>query len=317
MPKLSTYLTDLQNLLGTNSSSTLYPTGTLITYINDGRRRVAVDSGCLRVLPPISGPITAITVTSGGTGYSTPTVIISTPDWPLGSGPSPNGAQATATANSGTNVTTITLASAGAGYFAPVITFSGIGTGATAIALVSGVVQTIAGQEVYPFSGLNPVVAQSGSGILGIQAIQSINMIWTTFRYTLQHQSFSKYQALTRNYGAGLYQYVPAVWAQYGFGEGGSFYVYPVPNTAYQLEIDCLCLPQDLTVDTDVDALPYPFYTAVKYYAAQLAYLQKQRWEDAKHMYNADPKAPGKYQEFLKSARQDAQPMSVSNWYGR
>ena len=161
------------------------------------------------------------------------------------------------------------------------------------------------------------MVAQSGSGILGVQAIQSVNIIWTTFRYTLQHRSFSLYQAYVRNYGAGLYQYVPAVWSQYGFGDTGSLYVYPVPNTAYQMEIDCLCMPQPLTVDTDVDAMPYPFYSAVKYYAAHLAYLQKQRFADSRMMFNEDSRAPGQYQTFIKSARRDSQPSSVANWYGR
>lgn len=317
MPTLSSYLTDVQQLLGTGSAGNLYPTSTLTSYINTARKHVAEDAQCIRVLPPISGPITVINVTSAGTGYtSAPTVIITTPDFPSNAPPFPNGAQATAVASvSGGHVTAITLLSGGAGYFSPGVTLtSGGGTGGVAIALVSAINQTIIGQEVYPFSAINPLVATSGSGINSIFMVNSIATLFGTWRYVYNHVSFSKYQALIRQWAT--FNYISYVFAQFGQGRAGSVYMYPVPNANYQMEWDVCCVPNDLNNDTDVDAVPEPFAEAVKFYAARLAYLQAQRFEDAKMMYN-DEKPVGLYQTAIQRARRVSQPRATSSWYGR
>ncbi len=307
---LATYLTAVQNLLGTGGAGNLYPNATLTTYINTARSQIAAEGQCVRALPPISGPITIVTIQMGGSGYGSPTVILSAPDSPSGQGAFPSGQQASATATvSGTSITAVTLSSTGQGYFTPIVTFSGAGTGAVAIAVVSGIAQTVINQEVYPFATFNPLVATSGSGISSVYMVNGVSMVWATFRYTLERVSFSKYQARVRNYTTG-YTYIPGIWSQFGQGANGSLYVYPIPNAAYQMELDCLCLPINLATDTDPEALPYPWSDAVPFLAAYYAYQGSQRNADADRMWN-------EFQKFMKRARQMSNPRSVSNWYGR
>lgn len=314
----TTYLTAVQNLLGTGSAGNLYTTAQLTGYINEARQHVAEDGQCIRALPPIQGSLSVITVTSGGTGWGACDVVISAPDSPPGFTPYPAGQQASASATSAAGtLTAITILSAGAGYFLPVVTFSGAGAASTfATATVSGVNQTFVNQEVYAFSTINPMVAVSGSGINSIYMVNSISLIWGTFRYTLMRVGWSKYQAYVRNYTAG-YTYIPAVYAQFGQGFSGSVYLYPIPNQSYQMEWDCCCIPNDLNNDNDVEALPGPYSEAVKFYAARLAFLQSQRFADAEMMYSVNPQKPGLYQIAMHRARLVSNPRSVSNWYGR
>ena len=314
-PTLNSYLTQVQNLLGAGASGNVYSNPTLTTYINQARAQVAIEGECIRVVPPINGPISSFTILTGGSGYGTspPTVVITSPDSPSGQSVSAAGAQAKATATlSGGAVTAITLASGtgGSGYFQPTVTLvSGAGTGATAIAVVSGLNVTATSQEVYSFSSVTPMVATSGSGIQNIFELNSVSVIWGTFRYTLKHVSFSKYQAVGRPYTAG-YQYIPAVWAQFGQGVNGSVYLYPIPNSNYQMEWDTLCVPNDLNVNTDVEAIPYPFTEAVPFYAAYYAFQMKQRNADADRMWK-------EAQKMVQRARTFGQRRFVSNWYNK
>ena len=67
----------------------------LLVYINRARREVAARTQCIRRLTPISGQCVSVQVTNGGSGYINPVATITTPDWPSGTLPSPNGRQAT------------------------------------------------------------------------------------------------------------------------------------------------------------------------------------------------------------------------------
>lgn len=307
---LSAYLTATQNLLGTGGLGNLYSTTALTQYINTARNQIAAEGQCIRALPPISGAISTISVTSGGSGWGNVTVLVSAPDFPPGFLPFPNGVQATATATTAAGgITAVTVTNGGAGYFSPVVSFSGVGQGAVAIAAVSGINATLTNLEVYPFSGVNPIVAVSGSGISSIYMVNSVSLIWGTFRYTLMRLSFSKYQAMARTYTAG-YTYIPAVFSQFGQGVNGSLYVYPIPNTAYQMEWDCCCLPAALATDSDPEAIPYPWTDAVPFLAAYYALSGSQRFKDADRMW-------GEFEKYVKRARQMSNPRGVVNWYGR
>ena len=311
MTVLSQYVATTQALLGTGAAGNLYPQATLTTYINTARNQIAAEGQCVRVLPPTSGPITAITLSSGGSGYGSPTVIIAGPDSPPGQGAFISGLQASATATvSGTSITAITLLSTGQGYFSPGVSFSGAGTGAVAIAVVSGISQTSVNQEVYPFSMFNALVANSSTGVSSVYMVNGVSVIWGVARYTLERMSFSKYQAKRRSYGNNQFTDVPATWCQFGQGAGGSLYLYPVPNSSYQLELDCCCLPITLNSDADVESLPYPWTDCVPYLAAYFALQGSQRFSDADRMWK-------EFEKFMKRARFMSNPRAVSNWYGR
>ena len=256
----------------------------LLVYINRARREVAARTQCIRRLTSISGQCVSVQVTNGGSGYINPVATITTPDWPSGTLPSPNGRQATCgVILNGGAITGIDINDGGDGYFQPIVTItdaSGPGTGATATVAVSPINTLNPGQEVYNFSD---IYVGNWPGVDSVYAIKGVSVIYAEYRYSLPMIAFSVYQAQVRQYSTGTYQYVPSFGSQYGQGTNGSFYFYPPPSQLYQIEYDCFCLPQDMTVDNSIpEAIPLPWTDAVPYMAAQLAYQELQNWNAAK-----------------------------------
>ena len=280
MATLNQYLRQVQRFIRDPSQMVINPDD-LIDYINQARRQVAMQTECVRILPATSGSITTAQLKAGGSGYTHPTVTITAPDYPSGLPPAPNGRQATAIAlYQGGIITAVVITDGGDGYFQPVATISDpTGHGAACTLNTVPLALVTEGQEVYPFTNfdLTPF-----PGVDSIYAVKSVTIIFSQFRYSVIPKSFSEYQALIRQYASGLYQYVPAVFAQYGQGASGSLYMYPLPNQTYQIELDCFCMPSDLTTDQDVEVIPQPWNDAVPYFAAHLAYLELQNFNAAK-----------------------------------
>ena len=256
----------------------------LLVYINRARREVAGRTQCIRRLTPISGQCVSVQVLTGGSGYVNPVATITTPDFPSGILPSPNGRQATAGVSlNGGVITGIDINDGGDGYFEPNITITdatGPGSGATATVAISPINTLNIGQEVYPFSN---IYLGNWPGVDSVHAIKSASVIYANYRYMLPMYAFSTYQSMIRQYPF-QYQYVPTFCSQFGQGAGGSFYAYPIPSQTYQWEFDCFCLPTDMTVDNSVpEAIPQPWTDAVPYMAAQLAYMELQNLNMAKY----------------------------------
>jgi hypothetical protein len=280
----------------------------LTSYINRARREIAMRAQCVRVLTPISGQIVTIAVTAGGSGYTAPSVVISAPDFPSGVLPYPNGAQATASANViGGVIVSINVVFGGSGYFEPEITITDpIGTGATAVPTVEFPNLLNTGQEVYNFSSIN---LSQNLGCQSVYYVRSISIIYSNYRYSLPVYAFSVYQSMIRQYPF-QYEYVPTFASQFGQGTNGSFYVYPLPSQSYQFELDCLCIPSDLTDDNSVEAIPQPWTDAVPYMAAHLGFLELQN-------YNAAQFFLGLYEKFALQYSQYARVGRTVNPYGR
>ncbi len=281
MSTLFDYLKQTQRFLHDTRQELLNPRD-LVGYINRARREVAERTQCVRRLTPISGSISGWTITNGGTGYSSdPTLTITPPDFPSGNPINPNGLQATATCIvSGGVITAIFSQTGGAGYFMPQITITDpTGSGATATAVVAGVNKLNPGQESYNFSDIDVSVFP---GIDSVFAIKSVSVIYANYRYSLPMYAFSVYQAKIRSYPFS-YQYVPAFCSQFGQGNAGSFYAYPIPSQTYQWEFDLFCEPQDLIDDQSVDVIPKPWDDTVAYWAAHLCYLELQNLNSARY----------------------------------
>lgn len=254
----------------------------LIEYVNRARREVAERTQCVRRLTLSSGAIISASIVSVGSGYSnSPTLTISTPDFPSGTLPFPNGAQATGNLTvAGGALTTCNITYGGSGYFQPVATITdATGTGGSVALTVSPINTLNLGQEVYPFSAIG---VQSFPGVASVFAIQSVAVIYANYRYALPMYDFSTYQAKIRQYPF-QYQYVPAFCSQFGQGTDGSFYAYPLPSQIYQWEFDCFCIPQNLTTNLSVDVIPQPWADIVPYFAAHLAFLEIQNLNAANY----------------------------------
>ena len=283
--------------------------GDILSYINQARREIAMRSQCIRRLPKISGSVVSIPipVVSGWVGPAT--VAITPPDSPSGELPFPLGDQATAVATvTGGAITALTVTYGGSGYFQPQATISDSAGHSVQVTPVTTVLNTLnEGQEVYPFSGIN---LADFPGVQSVYAVMGVSIIYSNYRYSLPVYSFSVYQSQVRQYAAGMYQYVPTFGAQFGRGTAGSFYMYPVPSQTYQLEFDCLCLPQDLISDESVEAIPDPWTDVVPYFAAHLAFLELQSWNNARGMLDLFEKRVQNFGGYVLPGR-------VSNPYGR
>lgn len=281
----------------------------IVSYVNIARREVAMRAQCIRRLTPTAGSIVGWTVTNAGSGYSNnPTLTITPPDYPAGTLPSPNGAQATASCivENGT-IAAVFSQYGGAGYFQPAMTITDTtGTGATAVTTVPLINTLKQGQEVYPFSGIDVTMLP---GIDSVYMIRSVSIVYANYRYSLPMYDFSTYQAYVRQYPF-QYQYVPTFASQYGQGVDGSFYAYPLPSQTYQWEFDCFCLPQDLIDNQSFEAIPMPWTDAVPYFALHLAYLSLQNFNVAQYFDQQFDKRLLRYSQY-------ARPGRWTNPYGR
>lgn len=308
MTSLNDYVKDTMRLLRDSRQELINPQD-IITYVNIGRREIAMRAECIRRLPPISGSIISYSITAAGSGYtSAPTCTVTAPDYPSGQGPFPNGDQATATAiiDSGA-VVAVDSVYGGYGYYQPTITLSGGGgTGATATPVLSFINQLARGQEVYNFSDID---LSMFPGVESVYLIKSVSLLFSNFRYSLACYDFSTYQSLIRQYQNNA-QYIPAVCAQHGQGTDGSFFMFPLPSASYQLEFDALCLPSDLTSNLSVEALPMPWCDAVKYWAASMCYENLQNFNAAKYYFDKFDLFVQRYSTYARRGRR-------TNPYGR
>ena len=305
---LFAYLKTVQRWINDTNQELINPAD-LLDFVNRARREVAMRSQCLRLVPPVSGAVTNITVTAGGAGYSAnPIVSITPPDFPPGTATLPLGAQATAVATVVAGaITNIDVTYGGVGYFQPTITITdATGKGAAATTTTSSLLQTQDGQEIYNFSDFD---LSTFPGVKEVIAIRSVSVIYANYRYSLPMYSFSTYQAQIRQYPL-LYYYVPTMATQFGQGASGSLFLYPVASQPYQLEVDCVGWPMDLMTDQDVEAIPDPWTEAVPYLTAHYCYLSLQNLNAAQYYRKS-------FEDLMAMYRTSASPSRRVNPYGR
>ena len=304
---LHKYLAQVQRFARDQRQTYLDP-GNIINYINMARREVAMRAQCIRVVPPISGSIVSWDVTNEGSGYSNnPTFTITTPDFPSGQLPSPNGAQATAVGIvSGGKIVSIFSQFGGYGYFQPQMTITdSTGHGATAIPVMSPMNLLQANQEEYPFANVD---LSSFPGVSSIFNVRDVTITYANYNYNLPYVAYSIYRAYVAQFPF-QYTYVPTFFTQKLQGEG-SLMFYPWPSQTYQMSWDCLCLPSDLTDDQSVEAIPMPWQDAVPYFATKLAFEELQNLNAAKYYEDQFNRRALGYSNYARIGK-------MSNPYGR
>jgi hypothetical protein len=263
MAQLSDYITQVQELVH-DTASIDYTTAEMTGFVNGARNHVALDFHNVRALfqnasliagveqYPIFGGVCGLTITNGGANYSSPVVSIA--------GPGGSGITATAVAvQTGGVITQLTMTNYGSGYAlttaapsGPAVSISdgGGGAGATAVAMVEN----------------------------NVFDINSISVLWGLQRYTMGWLPFTMFQAFCRANPTLRRQ--PAVWTTHT--EQNIFFVYPIPDQAYLIDIDAIAQPFPLVNTNDVDSqvIP-PANDCVQYYAAHLALLKLQNFEQA------------------------------------
>ena len=251
MTTLSTYEVQVADLLH-DPTNVIWSTTQLDRYINEARRQLVQDTGCLRSLQTAYftqgveaytfGAVTGASITAGGTGYTTPTVSFS--------GGGGTGVAATLGVTNGA-VTSITFTSYGSGYTSP------------------------------PIATVNPVGGGSGAtivcGALNVNTydVLDVHLIWGSMRFPLQFRAWSRFSQLMRAWV--LMQQTPKMWAPYSETQ---IYLGPIPDQTYQADVDTVILPTDLSGVT-VDPIPVGKQDPIKFYAAYLAKYNLQKYGEA------------------------------------
>lgn len=294
---LATYQTQVRRLLH-DATAAFYTDADLTAYINIARNQIAAQGECVRVLTPVSGPIASVTVTTGGSGYTAPTVTFTG-----------TGAGATGTVSQvGGVVTSITVTTPGARYQQPVnVTISDpTGQGAAAQAVIPNISNTVVGQEVYTFASVNPIVVLT-PGVAAIVKVNTVAISWGTLKPALRMWTWNDFQAFFRSYNTSLQNW-PSDCAMFGQGAAGSIYLFPLPSQITAMEWDCVCTPLTLVDDSTPEAIPFPWTDAIQFYAAYLALSNAQREAGADRMLKI-------YDQMMRTARKQAEAPFVPDAY--
>lgn len=225
-------------------------------YINEARRQLVMDTGCLRTLQQSYttlgveqyqfGSVSGAAIISPGANYSGPSVTFS--------GGGGTGAAATLT-QSGGALNAISFTNYGSGYSsAPIATVSDTGAG------TGGVIQVgVISVNTYDFLGIH---------------------VYYNQRYALDWYPFSLFSAKYRYYAANFNQRQPEAWAVYG---EQSIFIGQTPDQTYPTEWDTVVLPTPFAVgdSTTPDPIPIRNQDPIKFYAAHLAKFNAQNYGEA------------------------------------
>lgn len=262
--QLSDYISQVQELVH-DSSGIDYSQAEMTNFVNNARNRVALDFHCIRTLfqplttivnqeiYPMFGGVGGALVTAGGSYAAAPAVTFAAP--PAGGVTATGTPVMTGTAPT-LAISSIAMTNWGSGYSAvPAVAISGGGAGAaTAIPLIN------------------------------VMDLVSIAVLNGTFRQTLGWMPFTKFQAFCRANPTVLGQ--PLVWSNYT--EQNRVFLYPaLPDQNYVMEWDAVIGSATPLVNaTDVDSqILNPMADCVQFYAAHLALLKMQNFEQAEY-YN-------------------------------
>lgn len=263
---LSDYITQVQELVH-DSSGIDYTQSEMTNFVNNARNRVALDFHCVRTLfaplttivnqeiYPMYGGVGGALVTVGGTYAAAPTVTFAAPGgtgvtalgFPVMTGTAPN-----------LTISSIAMTNWGSGYTSvPAVSISG-GGGGVASAISTTMINVLDNVSISVINGLQ--------------------------RQTLLWAPFTKFQAFCR--GNTTITGQPLVWTNYT--EQNRIFLYPaLPDQNYVLEIDAVIGQATALVNlTDADLqILNPMSDCVQYYAAHLALLKMQNFEQAEY-YN-------------------------------
>jgi hypothetical protein len=134
-------------------------------------------------------------------------------------------------------------------------------------------VNTVTSQEVYQFSALP-------SGIQTLD-ILNINLYWGNTRIPLRYLPWTQFNAELRFWQNYIGR--PIAFSVYG---QQAFYLAPVPDQVYQMELDTIILPTDLVNASDVDAINSPWTDPVPYYACHTAKFKEQSYGESEIFLN-------------------------------
>lgn len=274
MATLNTYITEVQRLLH-DANANFYSTSQLTDYINSARERVVRDSGALREIIVTQVPCqVAPSATIGGATPSNPVI------WKANTTFNQNWFvfsnifiyQVTTTGTTGSTAPPYPANNTNNYTNYPPSTefFSGT-CGLTYV----GNCENVSYAALSTLVGTSPLAPSSGTTILDVL---NINLYWGNSRVPLDYLSWTDFNARLRYWQNYIGR--PAAYSIYGQQQ---IYIGPVPDQIYQIEVDCVVLPNPLTQNDPnaTDVINDPYTSAVKFYAAYLAKFYEQSFGES------------------------------------
>ena len=123
--------------------------------------------------------------------------------------------------------------------------------------------------------GSSPLSPSSGNTVLDII---NINLYWGNTRVPLDYLAWTDFNTRLRFWQNYIGR--PLAFSVYGQGQ---IYLGPVPDQIYQIEVDCVVLPNALSLGTPTvaDTISDPYTSCVKFYAAYLAKFYEQSFGES------------------------------------
>jgi hypothetical protein len=269
---LSGYITQVRYLLH-DANANFYTDSQLTDYINAARERIVRDTGALREVIVTQVPCQVVnTINSATPAYPTQWVantVVSANTFVFsnifiyqyitgGTSSSTAPAYPQSSANNYSNYPPSTAFADG-----------------TATLQYVGNCENIYYGALTNLMGSSPLAPSSGNSVLDIV---NINLYWGNTRVPLDYLAWTDFNTRLRFWQNYIGR--PLAFSVYGQGQ---IYIGPVPDQIYQLEIDCVVLPNALNLGTPTvaDSINDPYSTCVKFYAAYLAKFYEQSFGES------------------------------------
>ena len=274
MATLSSYITDVRRLLH-DANANFYTDQQLTDYINSARERVVRDTGALREIVVAQTPCqVAPGSTINNATPANPTIWVANTAVTLNTFVFSNifiyqyttagtsGSTAPAYPASGTN---------NYSNYPPTTAFAD----GTAQLTYVGNCENISYAALTQLMGSSPLSPSSGNTVLDIV---NINLYWGNTRVPMDYLPWSDFNARLRFWQNYIGR--PLAYSIYGQQQ---IYLGPVPDQTYQIEIDCVVLPNNLNLSTSTatDVLNDPYTKPVQFYAAYLAKFYEQSFGES------------------------------------
>lgn len=274
MATLNTYITQVRYLLH-DANGNFYSDSQLTDYINSARERTVRDTGALREIVVTQTPCqVAPTATINGVSPSNPVAWAASTAYTAGQFLFSNIFIYQVT-TSGTSDTTAPPYPANNtnnySNYPPSTEFFNGTVGLTYV----GNCENISYAALTNLMGSSPLSPSSGNTVLDIL---NINLYWGNTRVPMDYLSWSDFNARLRFWQNYIGR--PLAFSIYGQGQ---IYLGPVPDQIYQVEIDCIVLPNQLVLSSanTTDSITDPYNTCVQFYAAYLAKYYEQSYGES------------------------------------
>jgi len=279
---LNSYLTQVQRLLH-DANNNFYSPSQLTDYINEARQRTVRDTGALREVVVTQTPcMVAPTATIGGVSPQYPSAWAANTAYTAGQFIFSNIYIYQVTQSGTTSGTTPPYPQATQNNYNNYPPSGQFLNGTCGLTYV-GNCENISYPALTYLMGTSPLTPSNGNTVLDIV---NINLYWGNSRVPLDYLAWSDFNARLRFWQNYIGR--PLAFSIYGQQQ---IYIGPVPDQVYQLEIDCVVLPNNLSLTSPntTDVINDPYTTPVQFYAAYLAKYYEQSYGEAeiyKQEYN-------------------------------